>query len=251
MSVPHYNQWGQPVGPQVDGWQPRPLPQRITLAGRSCRLEPLDVGAHAGDLYQANATDDGRMWTYLPCGPFATAEQYREWMRHFVDDPTVVSLAIVDAATSQAQGVAAYLRITPEHGTIEVGHLAFSPALQRSVAATEAMALMMRHAFDDLGYRRYEWKCHALNAPSRRAAARLGFRYEGTFRQAVVVKGRSRDTAWFSITDGEWPSVRDAFERWLDPSNFDAGGQQRQALSALTAAVRAADAAPAGGQRSE
>ena len=252
MSVPDYNQWGQPVGPLVTDWQTRPFPQRGTLAGRSCRLEPLDVAAHADDLYRANAADDGRMWTYLACGPFSTPEEYRAWMQHFVEDRSLVSFAIVDAATAHAIGVAAYLRITPEQGTIEVGHLAFSPALQRTVAATEAMALMMDQVFDDLGYRRYEWKCNALNTPSRQAAARLGFRYEGTFRQAIVVKGRSRDTAWFAVTDGEWPRLRDAFAEWLDPANFDAGGRQRQALSALTAQARVAlDAGAGPGQRRE
>jgi RimJ/RimL family protein N-acetyltransferase len=205
------------------------------MSGRYCRVEPLDVDRHAGDLYGANSSDDGRMWTYLPYGPFVTGDEYRIWLEGFVADPTRVAFAIVDGAAGRAVGVAAYLRAAPEHGTIEVGHLAFSPGLQRTVAATEAMALMMGHVFDALGYRRYEWKCDALNAPSGRAATRLGFTYEGTFRQAVVVKGRNRDTAWYSITDREWQRLRGAYATWLDPANFDASGCQRESLSSLTA----------------
>jgi RimJ/RimL family protein N-acetyltransferase len=209
------------------------------MAGRYCRLEPLDVAAHSEDLYQANSLDDGRMWTYLPYGPFATLVDYQERLSSILADTSLAVFAIVDDVSKRASGVAVYLRAVPEHGTVEVGHLAFSPKLQRSVAATEAMALMMGHAFDTLGYRRYEWKCDALNARSRQAATRLGFTYEGTFRQALVVKGRNRDTAWFSITDGEWPRLRVALATWLAPVNFDAAGQQRQSLSALTAAALA------------
>jgi RimJ/RimL family protein N-acetyltransferase len=237
VEVTEHNQWGQPVGPLLPAWQPRPPVRPLTLAGRACRAEPLDTARHAEDLWRANSADDGRMWTYLPYGPFPTLSSYRAWMEEFVADPQRVAFAVVDTESGRASGVAAYLRITPEHGAVEVGHLAFSPGLQRTVAATEAMALMMGHVFDDLGYRRYEWKCHALNAPSRRAAARLGFRYEGTFRHAVVVKGRSRDTAWFAMTDDDWTRLRPAFQAWLDPANFDADGQQRQGLSTLTAAA--------------
>jgi RimJ/RimL family protein N-acetyltransferase len=243
MSEPDVNQWGQPVGPPVPAWETRPWPAALTMDGRYCRLEPLDASAHADDLFRANSTDDGRMWTYLLAGPYADAGEYRTWLAGFAADPTLVPYAVIDGSGSatrgQAVGVAAYLRISPEHGTIEVGHLAFSPLLQRTVAATEAMALMMRHVFDDLGYRRYEWKCNALNAPSRRAAIRLGFAYEGTFRQALVTRGRNRDTAWYAMTDGDWALLRPAFATWLDPANFDAQGGQRQALSALTAAALA------------
>jgi RimJ/RimL family protein N-acetyltransferase len=186
------------------------------LEGRTCRLEPLDADRHAADLHAAYGTAPGdRLWTYMPTGPFADAGAYRAWVQGVAHRPDPFFLAVVDRTTGGATGVASYLRITPEHGTVEVGFITFSPLLQRTIAATEAMALMMGHAFDDLGYRRYEWKCDALNAPSRRAAERLGFRFEGVHRQAVVVKGRNRDTAWFSILDSEWPTVRAALDAWL------------------------------------
>jgi RimJ/RimL family protein N-acetyltransferase len=205
------------------------------MTGSHCRLEPFDVACHADDLYTAYSADDGRMWTYLPYGPFESADQYSDRMGRFARDTSMVVFAIVDAASERAGGVAAYQRAAPEHGSVEVGHIALGPQLQRTVAATEAMGLMMAHVFNVLGYRRYEWKCDALNLPSRRAAKRLGFTYEGTFRQAVLVKGRNRDTAWFSVTDGEWQRLEPAFAAWLAPANFDALGRQRQALSDLTA----------------
>ena len=232
------NDFGQPVGVPVPGWAPRPLPGPETLAGRTCRLEPLDAARHADALYRANSADDGRMWTYMGYGPFADAAGYRAWVEAFSADPASHAYAVVTGAGA-AVGVTSYLRLDPAHGSIEVGNLAFSPALQRTVAATEAMHLMAVHAVDVLGYRRYEWKCNALNEPSRRAATRLGFTYEGTFRQAMVVKGRNRDTAWYAMTDGDWTRLRPAFTAWLDPSNFDAAGRQRTALSDLTAAALA------------
>ena len=224
----------QPVGFPVPGWTPRPRPRRAPMVGRYCRVEPLDVARHAAELYEASRADvEGRNWTYLSVGPFDAFEPYRDWLASVVagDDP--LFHAIVDAATGRAVGVAAYMRVDPPNGVIEVGHINYAPALQRTPAATEAMYLMMRRVFDELGYRRYEWKCDALNAPSRAAAERLGFRFEGIFRQAVVYKGRNRDTAWFSIVDSEWPALRDAFERWLDPSNFDPEGRQRRRLVQL------------------
>jgi RimJ/RimL family protein N-acetyltransferase len=204
------------------------------MLGRWCHLEPLNAARHADDLFRANRADEeGRMWTYLPYGPFDTLASYRTWLEAVTSREDLMYFAIIDGQ-SRAVGVAAFLRVDPAAGTIEVGHLAFSPGLQGTRAATEAMALMMRSVFDDLGYRRYEWKCDSLNAASRRAAQRLGFVYEGIFRQAVVVKGRNRDTAWFSITDEEWPRLAAAYERWLAPDNFDADGRQRLALSTLT-----------------
>ena len=208
------------------------------MVGRHCRVEPLDPARHAAALDQANRRDrDGVIWTYLPYGPFGSADDYEQWVATVArgDDP--LFHAIVDRTTERASGVASYLRITPEHGTIEVGHINYAPALQRTVAATEAMFLMMARAFDELGYRRYEWKCNALNAGSRRAAERLGFRFEGIFRQAAVVKGRSRDTAWYAILDADWPAIKAAFEGWLDPTNFDAAGRQRATLASLRAAA--------------
>ncbi len=233
--MPHEtNHLNQPVGAAVDGWKPARVPPRETLEGRYCRLEPLDPARHAATLYQANGADEeGRNWTYLPYGPFDTLEGYRAWMDATCLGSDPLFYAVVDAATSEATGVASYLRIDPPNGSIEVGHINYSPPLQRTPAATEAMYLMMGRAFD-LGYRRYEWKCNALNAASRAAALRLGFRFEGVFRQAAVVKGRNRDTAWYSVIDKEWPALREAFAPWLDPSNFDARGRQRARLSDLT-----------------
>ncbi len=207
------------------------------MEGRTCRLEPIDVGMHAAELHAANSEDgEGRVWTYLPYGPFEDAAAYVGWLERTClgDDP--LFHAVRDRASGKAVGVASYLRITPSSGSIEVGHINFSPRLQRTVAATEAMYLMMTRVFDELGYRRYEWKCDALNAPSRAAAVRLGFRFEGIFRQATVYKQRNRDTAWFSIIDSEWPALKAAFATWLDTANFDADGRQRLRLSELTGA---------------
>jgi RimJ/RimL family protein N-acetyltransferase len=223
-----------PVGPELPGWRPPALPPRETTSGRYCILEPLDAARHASDLHAANSLDrDGRNWTYLSIGPFATEAAYRAWVEGAAAGKDPQYLAIVDPGTRKAVGVASFMRMDPANGTIEVGSLAYSPLLQRKPAATEAMYLMMRQAFE-LGYRRYEWKCNSLNAPSRAAAQRLGFSYEGTFRQAAIHKGRNRDTAWFSIIDGEWPALREAFERWLAPGNFDQEGRQRVSLSSLT-----------------
>ena len=234
MSTPIRNALGQPIGAPLPDWKPPPRPPRTAMEGRFCRVEPLDPDRHGADLYAANALDkDGRNFTYLSGGPFATREVYFEWLNGFCrgDDP--LFHAIVDLASGKPVGVASFMRIDPANGVIEVGHINYSPLLQRKLAATEAMYLVMRRAFE-LGYRRYEWKCDSLNAPSRAAAQRLGFSYEGLFRQAIVYKGRTRDTAWYSIIDGEWLALRAAFERWLDPANFDAQGNQRVSLSSLT-----------------
>lgn len=177
------------------------------------------------------------MWLYLPYGPFDSLQSYREWMVSFCNDSDPLFYAILDSKTTNALGVASYLRIDTNNGVIEVGHLAYSPLLQRTRTATEAMYLMMQHAFE-LGYRRYEWKCNSLNMPSRAAAERLGFTFEGIFRQAAVIKGRNRDTAWYSIIDKEWPALKQAFETWLADDNFDADGRQKVALSTLTSAIQ-------------
>lgn len=207
------------------------------MAGRFCRLEPLNPEKHAAGLYAANALDnDGKNWTYLPYGPFRTFEEYCDWTNRICASSDPLFYAIVDRAEDKAVGVASYLRIDPQNGSIEVGHINYSPLLQRLPAATEAMYLMMKHAFE-LGYRRYEWKCDALNTPSRQAAQRLGFSFEGLFRQAVVVKGRNRDTAWYAMIDTEWPALNQAFLQWLDPANFDEQGKQRTRLSGLTASI--------------
>ena len=230
---PHdLNPLGQPLGFPVPDWTPPPLPSTQPMEGRFCRLEKLDPERHVASLHAANLLDaDGRMWTYLGYGPFEAEEGYRAWAEEMSRKSDPLSFAIIDRSSGRAIGVASYLRIDPSAGTIEVGHLAYSPLLQGTTAATEAMFLMMARAFD-LGYRRYEWKCNALNAPSRAAALRLGFTFEGIFRQAIIMKGRNRDTAWFSIIDKEWPSRREAFQRWLDPANFDSRGVQLTKLSA-------------------
>jgi RimJ/RimL family protein N-acetyltransferase len=232
------NSLGQPIGEPVAGFAPPPPPPREPIAARYCRLEPLDAARHAEDLHRANLADaSGGLWTYMPYGPFASLADFLAWMRPMCERADPLFFAVVESAGERAAGVASYLRIDPPNGSIEVGHILYSPALQRTRAATEAMYLMMRRVFE-LGYRRYEWKCDALNAPSRAAAERLGFRFEGVFRQAVVYKGRNRDTAWYSVIDAEWPRLREAYERWLEPSNFDAAGRQRASLTSLTAARR-------------
>ncbi len=209
------------------------------MEGQYCRVEPVDPQRHAAQLHDANMRDtEGRMWSYLPYGPFGNAAEYRTWLVDTClhDDP--LFHAVIDGETDKAVGLASYLRITPAVGVIEVGHIAYSPQLQRTKASTEAMYLMMQRVFDELGYRRYEWKCDALNAASRNAALRLGFEFEGIFRQATIYKGRNRDTAWLSITDREWPGLKSAFLEWLSPGNFDDAGQQRTRLGDLTAKAR-------------
>ena len=225
-------------GRPLEGWTPPPAPGPAVIEGGHARLERLAPAVHAGALHEANRADD-RIWDYLAYGPFATAEDYRRWAEEAASAADPFFYAIRDLGTGLPGGVASFLRITPAAGVIEVGHINLSAGLQNSRAATEAMFLMMRWAFE-AGYRRYEWKCDALNLPSRRAAQRLGFSYEGTFRQHMIVKGRNRDTAWFAVTDSDWPALRAAFETWLDPANFDVAGRQRRRLSDLTAPVRVA-----------
>ena len=238
----HRNALGQPVGRPVAGWEPRPWPPDEPLAGRFCRLERLDPARHAPGLYAADAADtEGRSWTYLPYGPFESPAAHRAWVARMADEQDPQFHAVVDNDTGAAVGVASLMRIDPAVGCIEVGHIHYSPRLQRTPAATEAMYLLMRRVFAELGYRRYEWKCDALNAPSRRAAERLGFRFEGVFRQATIVKGRNRDTAWYSVIDAEWPVLRDAFEAWLAEENFDESGRQRRSLGELAGAASARD----------
>ncbi|EYD77617.1 Acetyltransferase, GNAT family [Rubellimicrobium mesophilum DSM 19309] len=231
-------------GEPVTGWTPPARPGPEAMEGRWARLERLDPARHAGEVHAANLGSDA-IWDYLPYGPFRSEAEWSAWAGRMAPQEDPFFYAIRDLRTGRAAGVASYLRIGPEAGSIEVGHINLAPALQRTPAATEAMFLMMRWAFE-AGYRRYEWKCDALNLPSRRAAQRLGLSYEGVFRQATVVKGRNRDTAWFAAIDKEWPRLRAAFEAWLAPSNFDAEGRQRVALAALTEGILVArDPAPA------
>jgi RimJ/RimL family protein N-acetyltransferase len=228
------NHLGQPVGFPVSDWQQPPPPPKAVMSGRFCRVEPLDAAKHAESLFDANELDtEGRGWTYLPQEPIRDRSAYRSWVEEARRSSDPLFFAIVDSATGRASGIASYLRIDPQSGSVEVGHIHYSPLLQRTPAATEAMYLMMKRAFE-LGYRRYEWKCDALNQPSRDAAQRLGFSFEGVFRQARVYKGRNRDTAWYSVIDREWPALDAAFQRWLAPENFDAQGRQRVRLTELT-----------------
>jgi RimJ/RimL family protein N-acetyltransferase len=220
------NSLGQPIGVDMSDWSAPGPPNTETLVGRYCTLEALDPDRHAVELFESFSADEaGRNWTYMPYGPFATQSELSKLTEELCDSDDALFFAIRDSSSGKAVGFASYLGIVPEMGSIEVGHVAFAPALQRTRAGTEAMYLMMKRAFD-WGYRRYEWKCDSLNAGSHRAAERYGFKFEGIFRQARVYKGRSRDTTWFSIIDSEWLAVRARFEAWLDLSNFDDDGQQ-------------------------
>lgn len=228
----------RPLGRRLESWTPPPRPRALALAGRFAALEPLVPERHAADLFCRFEGADA-IWDYMPVGPFASQASFHRWMREATqaDDPCF--FAITNRETGRVEGFCALLNIVEEQGRIEIGFIAMSPVLQRTRAASEAMYLAMEWAFE-AGYRRYEWKCNALNLPSRRAAQRLGLSFEGVFRQHMVVKGRNRDTAWFAATDTDWPALKEAHRAWLAPSNFDAGGRQRERLSDLTALVRVA-----------
>ncbi|MFF3641534.1 GNAT family N-acetyltransferase [Streptomyces sp. NPDC002564] len=236
--TPPLNSYDQPVGETLPDWTPRPTPARVGLDGTYCRLEPLDPARHADDLYAAyRSAPDGRGWTYLSVGPFESAEDYRTWAEAAALSTDPLHYTVLDNATCKAVGTLSLMRHDPGNGVVEVGHVAFSPLLQRTPVSTEAQYLLMAYAFDKLGYRRYEWKCDALNAPSRTAAERLGFTFEGVFRQAVVYKQRTRDTAWYSIVDGEWPLIREGFRAWLAQGNFAEDGRQKRSLAELRDAL--------------
>ena len=223
-------------GPEVQGFVPPPHPAGLHQSGTYVALEPLSADLHAADLHRAFSVDDA-LWDYLGYGPFAGAAAYHRWVTERETSLDPVFFALRDLASGHACGVASFLRIDPANGVLETGHICLSPELQRSRAATEAMFLMLDWSFS-AGYRRHEWKCDALNAPSRKAAARLGFTFEGIFRQHMIVKGRNRDTAWFSVIDSEWQVLRPAFVTWLDAGNFTDDGRQIQRLSNLVAAAR-------------
>jgi len=230
----------RPVGADVD-WRPAERPVRTELRGTYVLLRPLDADHDAEALYAQShppAADSG-LWTYLPTGPYRDPAEFRDALRMAgsADDPLFFTLVMLP--TAQPAGVASYLRITPEHGVIEIGHIWFGASLRRTTAATEAIYLLAAHAFDDLGYRRLEWKCDSLNQASRRAAERFGFRFEGVFRRHMVVKGRNRDTAWYAITDDEWPAVQAGFRKWLSADNLNAPGGQQHTLGELIAGARA------------
>jgi RimJ/RimL family protein N-acetyltransferase len=228
------NNLGQPIGFPMDHWNGCEHPRGAVMQGRLCRIEPIDAVRHCSDLFAAFSLDlnEGN-WTYLPYGPFTSEAELRDWIASTCsgDDPCFFS--VIDTSTGKAVGVASYLRIEPSTGVIEVGHIHFSPLMQGKPIATEAMYLMMQHVFDGLGYRRYEWKCDALNHPSCKAAGRFGFAFEGIFRQATMYRQRNRDTAWYSILDREWSVAKAVFEAWLDADNFDDEGQQRSNMSEM------------------
>lgn len=224
------NPLGQPIDFTVPDWVPCELPSREPMEGRYCRLEFLNAERHARELYEANNASDGSIWTYMPYGPFDTLTEYTSWVEQTCAEQSTLFYAIIDLVTQKAVGVASYLRMDPANGVIEVGHINYAPALQRTPAGTEAMYLMMARIFDELGYRRYEWKCNNMNAASKRAAVRYGMTFEGIFRQATLSKGRNRDTAWYAIIDKDWRRAKSAFEAWLSPDNLGQDHQQQKSL---------------------
>ncbi|WEM44213.1 GNAT family protein (plasmid) [Photobacterium sp. DA100] len=230
----YFNQLQQPIGTPMPDWQGASIPEPVTLSGHFTRLEPLSPNLHGNDLFAAFSADhENRMWTYMFMGPFDNKESFFDWLTPLEHSRDPLFFAIIDPTTGQAVGIASYMRIVPQMGVIEIGNFLFSSKLQKTPAATEAIHLMLKHAFETLGYRRCEWKCDSLNHPSRRAAERLGFIYEGLFRQAIVYNGRNRDTTWYAIIDRDWPTVERAHQAWLSADNFDENGQQKVRLAEL------------------
>ncbi len=229
---------GLPIGPRLAEPGPAPAPERTVLEGRYARLEPLDPGRHGDDLHAASATPDRAVrFRYMPELPPDSPAVFGSWLAESARSTDPLFFAVIDRATGRAEGWQTFLRITPVHRCIEIGNIYWGPRIAGTRVATEAMYLFIAYALGSLGYRRYEWKCDALNAPSRRAALRFGMTYEGHFRRAVIIRGRNRDTSWYSIIDEEWPALKAAYDQWLDPGNFDAEGRQKTRLSELTAAV--------------
>lgn len=232
------NEFKQPVGKAIH-WKTAELPGSQPLTGQLCRIERLDMDRHAVDLYQSYpSVPDARHWTYLPYGPFDTLESYQDFLRTIVKSSDPLHYAVIDLVTGKAVGTFALMRIDVKNGVIEVGHVVYSPRMQRTSLSTETMFLLLKYVFEDLGYRRLEWKCDSLNAPSRTAAQRYGFTFEGIFRQAAVTRGRNRDTAWYSIIDSEYQGLRNAYSQWLAPLNFNGEGHQINKLSDFIARER-------------
>jgi RimJ/RimL family protein N-acetyltransferase len=221
------------LGPRL-AWTPAHPPRREVLAGRYVSLEPVDPARHAGDLFELSHGPQGdpAIWIYLGYGPFADLAAFRLWLAERAASNDPLFYTVIDQATGRASGMASFLRMVPADGVIETGHIWFTPVLQRTRQASEAIFLMAEYAFDKLGNRRFEWKCNARNRPSRRAAVRFGFTFEGIFRQHMIIKGRNRDTAWYAMIDRDWPAIRAAFQAWLEPANFDAAGRQKKKLAA-------------------
>ena len=227
---------GLPIGPKLAKPEPAKRPERIVLAGRWCRLEPLDPVRHRDQLFAASTPPDAaQRFRYLFDSVPRTMADFEPWLAKAAASHDPLMHAVIDRRTGRVEGRQTLMRITPEHQSIEIGNIYWGPAISRTPVTTEANYLIAAYVFETLGYRRYEWKCDALNAPSRSAAERFGFTYEGHFRRAIINKGRSRDTTWFAMIDSEWPALRAAYQRWLDPANFDADGRQRERLRDLTA----------------
>ncbi len=224
----------QVLGSVVDNWSGANFPSKATIVGQYCKLEVLSINDHAEALFNAFSQDaEHRNWVYLPYGPFEKIADFKQWLQFITSGSDPMLYAIVDQQSNEAIGLAGYLSINPIHGVIEVGHVHFSPKLQNTPVATEAIFLLMQSVFDELGYRRCEWKCNALNEKSKSAALRFGFSFEGVFRQALVVKKRNRDTAWYSLLDSEWSNAKKRFELWLKPENFDTKGKQKTKLQSI------------------
>jgi RimJ/RimL family protein N-acetyltransferase len=233
------NRFQQPIGAPVEARSVK-RPERVTLSGRVVTLAPLDADQHADALFRAgNGEGKDSVWTYLSDGPYADLAAFKDNIAAKAQSHDPLFFAVIDNASGQAVGYQTLMRIDAANRVVEVGNILYTPAMQRTVGSTEAQYLFARYVFDTLGYRRYEWKCNALNAPSKRAALRLGFTFEGVFRQHMIVKGANRDTAWFSMLDSEWPARRAAFEQWLAPENFDAAGRQKVVLTSLNQAASA------------
>lgn len=229
---------GLPIGPKVADAGPAKRPERVALDGRYCRLEPIDTARHGDQLWLASTPPDAaRRYRYLFEPPPASRAEFDAWLAKAQASVDPLVFAVIDKRTGRCEGRQTLMRITPEHRCIEIGSIYWGPAISQTSVTTEANFLFAKYAFDDLGYRRFEWKCDALNAPSRRAAERFGFTYEGLFRRAVIIKGRSRDTTWFAMVDDDWPALKAAYQRWLEPANFDPAGQQKLRLGDLTAAA--------------
>ncbi len=226
------NEYGQSLGPAMPEFAPRPAPARQIIEGRYCRLEPVSLSKHGQDLYQAHfSIDDDRFWTYLLSEKPKDRDECMAYVESLTNTTDPTHYAVVDQKTGKALGSLSLMRIDQHNGVVEIGHVNFSPLLQKTTQATEALYLLLNYVFKDLGYRRCEWKCDNFNQPSKIAATRFGFSFEGVFRQAIITKGRSRDTAWFAIIDQDWPELAQNYERWLAPSNFDAAGAQKSKLN--------------------
>lgn len=234
--MPRINEFGQPIGDALPDWKPCPPPQPVTLTGRTCRLDPLNVIEHADDLFAAFSLDDGRLWTYMHEDPFTSADEFRKYVEEAVKSSDEY-YAIVDLNTDKSVGMIALKRADPINGVIEAGKALFSPLLKQSMLSTEAQYLLMAYAFDQLGYRRYEWCCESRNEPARKAVTRLGFTLDGVFRNICVEKGRTCDAAWFSVLDDRWPVLKTALQAWLAPENFDENGRQIRKLEDIRSVI--------------